>query len=176
MSKKKEIDVLKEIQALAKKLGGVHPYDEKIKIDEQNRAIWTNGFILIRAQIGATYPPGLYNAKDMSPINNDHYPKTDGFFEDYRIRENYPKILEAAGKIKPYGTKETIGINKDGRYSVDGSLSGCINLATANLAVSLGLDICLLDKHSIEDTGIYKLTNKTSSIILVTPSLDDRSR
>lgn len=165
MSKKKEIDVLKEIQALAKKLGGTHPYDEKIKIDGGNRAIWTNGFILIRAQIGSVYPPGLYNARDMSPLVHNNYPNTDQFFETPKTLDCCDKMLNAARKVKPFG-KDTVGITREGSIDLTVEMDGCLNLAVANTAIGLGLTECAID-----DRGIYILSNGSKSIVLISPSM-----
>jgi hypothetical protein len=164
--KKKQIDILKEMRSLAKLAGGVHPYSDNIKIDDKKRATWTDGFILIRAIITEPFPPGIYRCSDMSPRSSNGYPNSDGFFVP---EDKFPKVcievLHTARKIKPQG-KESIAIKSDGTYDPFNVTKNCINLRNANIAVSLGLSYCTLDK-----VGVYRFSNDEDTIEMVCASM-----
>jgi len=170
MSKKLKKTFLEQLQATAKKLGGVHSYDSLIKITD-GEAVYTNGFILIKGKVDSgVYENGVYRAIDMTNLGHNHYPNYSGFFSErtdigYHIYE----VIETAKLVKPYDkTTTTIGITAGGLITTEKQegFEGSVNLVYANIAISLGLARCTRGKDKM-----YRFHSDDYSITMITPEL-----
>ena len=172
MSIKKVKPFIESLMGIAKKHEGPSNYSRYIMVKD-GQAVFTNGLILIKGPCNQLLSNGLYDGKTFMPVaaSSDSYPKTEGFFKTNTgdTAEILPRVVEVAKLIKPESLRALTAISSQGQLILKGqSYKDAVRLEYANIAVSLGLDICMLNNG-----GIYEFTNENRTIILITPSMRD---